>query len=73
MSVEDNQPTKRGPGRPRKPAVKPQVDVPDAWRNVDVLDERIGEKVDDARWASIGFDDGRVYRIENGTIVERVS
>lgn len=72
MSVEDTQVVKRGPGRPRKAAVKPPSDVPDAWRNT-VSDERVGEVVDDPRWTEIGFDDGRVYRVENGVIVERVS
>ncbi len=72
-------PVKRGPGRPRKVATPKVVDAapPDAWRTSDgptiPPDPRIGQHVDDARWTSIGFDDGSQYRCESGIIVERVN
>jgi hypothetical protein len=73
--AEDTQPVKRGPGRPRKnPA--PKVEAPvDAWKNGESPepppDERIGLDVD-PRASCVGYDDGRVYRVENGRIVERL-
>lgn len=80
--IETAQPAKRGPGRPRKSAaakvesstnVEP---VEDAWKTPVPTklppDERVGQQVADDRWTSIGFDDGRSYRIENGVIVERI-
>jgi hypothetical protein len=48
----------------------------DEWKTTSSAppaDERIGQKVADDRWTSIGFPDGREYRCENGVIVERVN
>lgn len=74
MTVEA-QPVKRAPGRPRKvPVERPGVveEVPVEGSPLFEPDERVGQKVDDERWVSISFDDGRSYRVENGVIVERV-
>jgi hypothetical protein len=66
---EDIQPTKRGPGRPRKAAT---TDVGFDSKPALPPDERVGLAVDDPRWTSIAFQDGRAYRVEDGKIVERI-
>lgn len=79
-----SQPVKRGPGRPRKqqpvaePARETTPDTVAAETSQDEVsaekvndDPRIGSECDPA-WSSVGYDDGRTYRCENGKIVERV-
>lgn len=75
MSTEDTQPIKRGPGRPRKVAAAPKVDVPtDAWKNAEQQppDKRIGQPVGDERVSAVTFPDGSEYRCVDGVIVERL-
>jgi hypothetical protein len=77
--MADETPVKRGPGRPRKIQVEAQVEVkPEAAVEpkkpevkTDPTDPRIGQTVDDDRWAHISFSDGE-YRVENGVIVEKI-
>lgn len=78
-SPEVAKPVKRAPGRPRKTPVvaKAAEEVADVWKTPDPVkfppDERVGQQVADERWTSIGFEDGRSYRVEDGVIVERTS
>lgn len=80
-SPGEAQPAKRRPGRPRKSPPSESVTQLGEPEPVDVVeavqvgptDDRIGEHVDDPRWRSISYPDGRQYRVENGIVVELVN
>lgn len=73
--VEEVQPAKRGPGRPRKPPVAEGAVEPIAGevpQHALWIDERVGQRVDNPAWVGFTFEDDREYRVVNGVIVERV-
>lgn len=65
--IEEFQPARRRPGRPRKEPVTTPATEPKREND----DERIGTEVADPRWNAISFPDGRQYRVEDGVIAER--
>jgi hypothetical protein len=71
--IEESQPVRRRPGRPRKEPVTaaPRENTVEAPPKRENDDERIGIEVQDPRWNAISFPDGRQYRVEDGVIVER--
>jgi hypothetical protein len=71
MSIEDTQPGKRTPVRPRKPAA-PEHHPKHAAAEPEPGDPRIGTEVDPTATA-IGYSDGSQYRCEDGVIAERIA
>lgn len=69
-----SQPVKRGPGRPRKqPAAPPAAPVAEVVVEVpvDESDPRIGTLVR-PEISHIGYEDGSMYRVDGGVVVERL-
>jgi hypothetical protein len=82
LPMPETPPVRRGPGRPRKvqatepvkpdpePEVEPEVEAGPPPSDPD--DERIGQSCN-PDWAVVAFSDtDRMYRCENGVIVERL-